>query len=62
MNTIEESHKKRQAEWPCEGGHEWETEIDSQWHSMHSEAVYCKKCGCPGARTIKTGKVFWPAT
>jgi hypothetical protein len=44
----------------CE--HEWETDTGSWDCPLTEEQVVCKKCGCPGQRTIKTGEVYWPTT
>lgn len=44
----------------CE--HEWQVEMDSQFHSEVETSVKCVKCGCHGARDNKTGQIFWPAT
>jgi hypothetical protein len=44
----------------CE--HDWKIDPDSQFHNDRSEAVTCRKCGCPGDRDIATGDTYWPAT
>ncbi len=49
------------ANWKyCE--HVWYILEDSQFHNEYELDVRCIKCECPGAKNIKTGDVFWPAT
>lgn len=42
--------------------HEWSEVLDSQFSNEYEVSVECIKCKCPGAKDIKTGSVFWPAT
>jgi len=42
--------------------HDWEELISDMGNSEHQTMVACTKCGVPGARSNKTGEVYWPAT